>query len=98
MPREAPDILLVSMDINLPGMNGIQALERLRQDPATEHIPVMAISANAMLSDVKRGLDLGFFSYLTKPIDVKEFMEALDVALAFADRNPNGKSKELAKL
>jgi len=91
-----PQVIL--MDINLPGLSGIQALRLLRDDLATAHIPVMAISANAMLSDVKRGLDLGFFSYLTKPIDVKEFMEALDVALAFADRNPNGKSKELVTL
>lgn len=76
------------MDINLPGMSGIQALLRLREDPATAGIPVMAISANAMLSDVQKGLALGFFRYLTKPINVQQFMEALDLALDFADRNP----------
>jgi len=75
-----PEVIL--MDINLPGMSGIQALLRLREDPATAGIPVMAISANAMLSDVQKGLALGFFRYLTKPINVTEFMEALDLALA----------------
>ncbi|WP_306598693.1 PAS domain-containing sensor histidine kinase [Geothrix sp. 21YS21S-2] len=75
-----PEVIL--MDINLPGMSGIQALLRLREDPATAGIPVMAVSANAMLSDVQKGLALGFFRYLTKPINVTEFMEALDLALA----------------
>jgi signal transduction histidine kinase/ActR/RegA family two-component response regulator len=78
-----PDVIL--MDINLPGINGFQALEILRQDPVTAHIPVIAISANAMLGDVKNGLEAGFFRYLTKPIDLKEFMEAMDVALKTAE-------------
>jgi len=78
-----PDVIL--MDINLPGINGFQALKILRQDPATAHIPVIAISANAMLSDIKNGLEAGFFRYLTKPIDLKEFMEAMDVALKTAE-------------
>jgi len=75
---------LILMDINLPGMNGIQALKALRADPATANIPVLAISANAMLSDVTAGMALGFFRYLTKPINVVEFMVALEEALAFA--------------
>jgi len=72
---------LILMDINLPGISGIEALKILRQDPATAHIPVVALSANAMPRDVAKGLEAGFFSYLTKPIKVKEFMEALDAAL-----------------
>lgn len=74
------------MDINLPGINGIQALKILREDSATAHIPVLAISANAMPLDIERGMRAGFFRYLTKPIRVNEFMDALDMALAFAQR------------
>jgi CheY-like chemotaxis protein len=77
-----PDVIL--MDINLPGINGVQALKILREDPATAHIPVVAISANAMLGDIKKGLDAGFFRYLTKPINVTEFMATMDVALEHA--------------
>jgi CheY-like chemotaxis protein len=74
-----PDVIL--MDINLPGLNGFQALELLRQDPLTLAIPVIAISANAMVGDISKGLEAGFFRYITKPINVVEFMEALDIAL-----------------
>ena len=74
-----PDVIL--MDINLPGISGLDALRILRDDPATAHIPVVALSANAMPRDIAKGLEAGFFSYLTKPIKVKEFMEALDTAL-----------------
>jgi PAS domain S-box-containing protein len=80
-----PEVIL--MDINLPGISGIQALEILREDPLTAHIPVLAISANAMPSDIKKGLEAGFFRYLTKPIKVDEFMDALNVALEFAEKN-----------
>ena len=58
----------------------------LREDPATAHIPVVALSANAMPRDIERGLLAGFFQYLTKPIKVNEFMETLDVALEFAEQ------------
>jgi len=85
-----PDVIL--MDINLPGINGIQAMKLLRADPATAHIPVLAISANAMSGDIKKGLDAGFFRYLTKPIKVVEFFDALDVALEFAGQH-TAKSK-----
>jgi len=78
-----PEVIL--MDINLPGISGIQALKILREDPATAHIPVLAISANAMPHDIKKGLEAGFFRYLTKPIKVNEFMEALDRALEFSE-------------
>ena len=85
-----PDVIL--MDINLPGISGIQALKILRADPATAHIPVVALSANAMPRDIEMGLDVGFFGYLTKPIKVKEFMDTLNAALEFADTQ-SGKSK-----
>lgn len=77
-----PDVVL--MDINLPGISGLQALGLLRDDPLTRHIPVLALSANAMPRDVEKGLQAGFFRYLTKPIKIGEFMEALDQALHVA--------------
>jgi PAS domain S-box-containing protein len=77
-----PNVIL--MDINLPGINGLEALKILHLDPTTTHIPVIAISANAMPLDVERGMKAGFFRYITKPIRVNEFMEALDLALEFA--------------
>jgi CheY-like chemotaxis protein len=79
-----PEVIL--MDINLPGLSGIDALTILREDPLTAHIPVVALSANAMPRDIQLGLEVGFFRYLTKPIKVKEFMDTLDVALEFADK------------
>jgi CheY-like chemotaxis protein len=77
-----PEVIL--MDINLPGISGIEALRILRADPATAHIPIVALSANAMPRDIEKGLHAGFFRYLTKPIKVDEFMQTLDVALEFA--------------
>src|SRR5580698_6901060 len=77
-----PDVIL--MDINLPGISGIEALKILREDPETTHIPVVALSANAMPRDIEKGLQAGFFRYLTKPIKVNEFMDTLEVALEFA--------------
>ena len=78
-----PDVIL--MDINLPGISGVEAMNILRQDPAMAHIPVIALSANAMPRDIEEGLEAGFFRYLTKPIKVNEFMNALDEALKFAE-------------
>jgi len=83
-----PDVIL--MDINLPGLSGIKAMQILRADPATAHIPVVALSANAMPHDIERGLEAGFFRYLTKPIKVNEFMDTLNVALEFS----GGKSEK----
>jgi signal transduction histidine kinase/ActR/RegA family two-component response regulator len=77
-----PDVIL--MDINLPGISGISALRILGDDPLTRHIPVVAISANAMPHDIQAGLQAGFYRYLTKPIKVTEFMETVDRALEFA--------------
>lgn len=80
-----PDVIL--MDINLPGISGIDALKILRDDETTAHIPVIAISANAMARDIQKGLDAGFFRYLTKPIKVREFMDTLNMALASAEEH-----------
>jgi len=83
-----PDVIL--MDINLPGISGIEALRILRSDPATMHIPVIALSAKAMSRDIEKGLEAGFFHYLTKPIKVNEFMNALDDALKHAKTGLDG--------
>jgi CheY-like chemotaxis protein len=87
--KHLPEVIL--MDINLPGISGIKTMELLRAFPATAHITVVALSANAMPHDIEKGLEAGFFSYLTKPINVKKFMEVLDAALEHA-RNKNSKT------
>ena len=79
-----PEVIL--MDINLPDMSGIDALKILRADPATAHIPVVALSANAMPHDIEKGLQAGFFRYLTKPIKLDELLDTLNTALEFAER------------
>ena len=73
---------LILMDINLPGMDGNEALRVLRTYPELARTPVIALSANAMPSDVARSMAAGFFRYLTKPIDVDEFFATVDSALA----------------
>jgi signal transduction histidine kinase/ActR/RegA family two-component response regulator len=81
-----PDVIL--MDLNLPGISGNEALQILRADPQTAHIPVIAISANAVPRDIEKSLEAGFFSYLTKPIKVERFMDALDTALKSSQKAP----------
>jgi len=70
-----PDLVL--MDIQLPGMDGIMALGALRADPATRAIPVIAVTASAMTHDRKKIMAAGFDGYQSKPIKVKEFMDAV---------------------
>jgi signal transduction histidine kinase/ActR/RegA family two-component response regulator len=87
-----PEVIL--MDVNLPGISGIEAMKILRADPSTAHIPIIALSANAVPRDVEKALAAGFFGYLTKPIKVDEFMSALNIALersnGLPDREPAG--------
>jgi PAS domain S-box-containing protein len=71
-----PDVIL--MDINLPGMDGYEALSRLRNYPETKDIPVIAISAAASPRDIDRGKAAGFHAYLTKPIEVSELINAIE--------------------
>ena len=78
-----PEVIL--MDINLPDISGIEVLGILRKDPLTAAIPVVAISANAMPHDIEKGLQAGFFRYLTKPIAINEFLDTLNTALEFAE-------------
>ncbi len=80
-----PDVIL--MDVNLPGISGIEAMKILHANPVTSSIPVIAVSANAMPHDIKRGLNEGFYRYITKPIKVNEFMTMLDEVLEYTGRN-----------
>ncbi|MAG37041.1 MAG: hypothetical protein CL878_12465 [Dehalococcoidia bacterium] len=74
-----PDLII--LDVNLPGMDGIAAVQWLRQQPLTRDIPVLALSARAMPQDIARGLAAGFDQYLTKPIDVPSFLAVIDQVL-----------------
>jgi len=78
-----PDVIL--MDINLPGISGTEAMKILLDNPLTQAIPVIALSANAMVRDIEKGLEAGFFRYLTKPIKIGEFMNALEEALRLSN-------------
>jgi two-component system, cell cycle response regulator DivK len=73
--QERPDLVL--MDIHLPGIDGITALQQLRADPATRNIPVMAVTASAMTHDRAKIMAAGFDGYQSKPISVKAFLVAV---------------------
>jgi two-component system, cell cycle response regulator DivK len=75
-----PDLVL--MDIQLPGMNGIDALRRLRGDSATRDIPVMAVTASAMTHDRQKIMAAGFDGYQSKPISMRPFVEAVEQLLS----------------
>lgn len=68
---------LILMDIQLPGINGIEALGQLRADPATRAIPVIAVTASAMTHDREKIMAAGFDAYQRKPIDIKEFLAVM---------------------
>jgi len=76
---EKPSIII--MDINLPGMDGFEALHELKVDEDTVDIPVIALSASAMPNEISKGLKAGFQNYLTKPLEIPLLVQALNVAL-----------------
>lgn len=82
--NKQPDLIL--LDINLPGMDGYEALSRLRNLQETSTIPVFAISAAAMPRDIERGLAAGFKRYITKPIQVTDLLEAVKTELGKPDQ------------
>jgi two-component system cell cycle response regulator DivK len=82
---------LVLMDIQLPGMNGLQALAALRADPATRGIPVMAVTASAMMHDRQAIMAAGFDGYQAKPIDVRAFLEAVAAMVAAGGAQGDGR-------
>jgi len=81
---ELPDVII--LDINLPGMDGYEALSVLKRDPATSHIPVVGLSANAMPYDIERGKNSGFYDYLTKPVEINHLLHTLNKLLV-SERN-----------
>jgi CheY-like chemotaxis protein len=80
-----PDVIL--MDIVMPDMDGHEAFQRLRQNPATARIPVIALSSNAYKVEIKQCLDAGFFCYVTKPYKLNELMATIDAALKCVEGN-----------
>jgi signal transduction histidine kinase/ActR/RegA family two-component response regulator len=72
---------LILLDINLPDMDGFQVLQTLKNNSNTRNIPVIAITANAMARDIEHGLSAGFSGYLTKPLDVAQFIETVEQTL-----------------
>jgi CheY-like chemotaxis protein len=80
-----PDLIL--MDLRLPGMDGYDALRRLRADPRTEHIPTIALTAQAMRGDQEAALAAGFNDYISKPISTATFSQAVARVLASQDRS-----------
>jgi PAS domain S-box-containing protein len=82
---------IVIMDINLPGMSGLEATRRLREWPETKEIPVVALSAAAMPRDKERGRELGFHRYLTKPVQVDELTRVLEELMRDDNETPRGK-------
>ena len=74
---------LILLDINMPGMDGYEVLAVLQRDPVTNRIPVIAITANALVSDIERGRAAGFRDDITKPIDVTAFLRVVEEALQY---------------
>lgn len=68
-----PDLIL--LDINLPGMDGYEVIKRLKENKKTNKIPVIAISANAMLIDIQKSKEAGFDGYITKPVNIKKLLD-----------------------
>jgi len=77
---EPPDLVL--MDLQLPGIDGMEALRRLRESPATAGIPVVAVTAQAMKQDRERALEAGFNGYVEKPISVRAFPDQVRMFLS----------------
>ena len=73
--EQVPDLIL--MDVQLPGIDGIEALGRIRSDERTTSIPVVALTAQAMAGDRERFLEAGFDGYISKPVDVLEFIQTV---------------------
>ena len=76
---QRPDVIV--LDLNLPGMSGFDVLAQLKAQPETQSTPVLALTAASMPNDVRRGLEAGFFRYITKPLDVNAFLGAIELAL-----------------
>jgi two-component system cell cycle response regulator DivK len=80
------DPALVLMDVQLPGIDGVEALARLRADERSSAIPVVAVTAQAMGGDRRRFLDVGFDGYLSKPVDIVELVRVVESTATPGDR------------
>jgi len=80
---EQPDIII--LDINLPGISGIETLRRMRDKKSLANTPILALSAAATKRDIEKGMEAGFLRYLTKPIHVTEVVDAIKSALELSD-------------
>lgn len=78
--RERPDLIL--MDISLPKIDGWEATRRLKADAATAGVPIVALTAHAMVADRRKCLDAGCDEFETKPIDLKRLLEKMQTLLA----------------
>jgi len=78
--KQKPDLIL--MDYQLPGIDGIEAFRRIRGDASTAHIPIVAVTASAMPEEAKKMKDAGFDGFQTKPINVKEFVQAVATVIS----------------
>jgi CheY-like chemotaxis protein len=76
---ESPDLIL--MDINMPGMSGLDTFKKLAEKIETQSIPVIALSADAMEADIQKAINMGFHSYITKPINVVNFLKMIEQIL-----------------
>jgi CheY-like chemotaxis protein len=86
--QQLPDLVL--MDFNLPGLDGLSAIKRLKADPATRHLTAVALTSCAMVGDEESALNAGCDGYLTKPIDTRTFPAAVRHFIALAEsRQPN---------
>ncbi len=74
--KHKPDLIM--MDINLPGMNGYEAAQQLAIHPKTANIPIVALTANAMHSDIKKSKELGFIAHISKPFNILELFQNID--------------------
>ncbi|AKB77895.1 response regulator receiver [Methanosarcina horonobensis HB-1 = JCM 15518] len=72
---------LVLLDIQLPGMGGLDVLKHIKEDPASQYIGVVALTAQVLVGDKQRFIDAGFIGYISKPIDVFQFMDELNTFL-----------------
>lgn len=86
--EKRPDLIL--MDIDLPGMDGYQAMEELRNLDSTRHIPVIAVSAHAMQENIRQGMAAGFIAYITKPVNMQELDKTISMHLLAADLAQTG--------
>jgi CheY-like chemotaxis protein len=90
LAQHLPDLIL--LDLNLPDMHGSEVLEQLRANPLLQETPVVVISADATPGQIQRLMAGGARAYLTKPLDIRQFLETLDAVLATGAGSPRAES------